>query len=214
MIKPANVLVLGTGVAGLQAVATAKRLGAVVHAADIRPDACEQAKSLGAKVIDLGVPPEIAIGQGGYANKLPDEWLEKERAILAEAIKDMDIVFLSALIPGKIAPILITEEMVKTMKPGSVIVDIAIDQGGDCEITPPGSIEVKHGVTLQGIKNIPGMLPTSSTWMFANNIYNLVKYLTKDGKIVLDTSDEIVSSILVCRDGEIVHAGAKEAMGL
>ena len=160
-IKPANVLVLGTGVAGLQAVATAKRLGAVVHAADIRPDACEQAKSLGAKVIDLGVPPEIAIGQGGYANKLPDEWLEKERAILAEAIKDMDIVFLSALIPGKIAPILITEEMVKTMKPGSVIVDIAIDQGGDCEITPPGSIEVKHGVTLQGIKNIPGMLPTS-----------------------------------------------------
>ena len=134
--------------------------------------------------------------------------------ILAEAIKDMDIVFLSALIPGKIAPILITEEMVKTMKPGSVIVDIAIDQGGDCEITPPGSIEVKHGVTLQGIKNIPGMLPTSSTWMFANNIYNLVKYLTKDGKIVLDTSDEIVSSILVCRDGEIVHAGAKEAMGL
>lgn len=169
---------------------------------------------MGAKVIDLGVPPEIAIGQGGYANKLPDEWLEKERAILAEAIKDMDIVFLSALIPGKIAPILITEEMVKTMKPGSVIVDIAIDQGGDCEITPPGSIEVKHGVTLQGIKNIPGMLPTSSTWMFANNIYNLVKYLTKDGKIVLDTSDEIVSSILVCRDGEIVHAGAKEAMGL
>lgn len=93
---------------------------------------------MGAKVIDLGVPPEIAIGQGGYANKLPDEWLEKERAILAEAIKDMDIVFLSALIPGKIAPILITEEMVKTMKPGSVIVDIAIDQGGDCEITPPG----------------------------------------------------------------------------
>lgn len=214
MIKPANVLVLGTGVAGLQAVATAKRLGAVVHAADIRPDACEQAKSLGAKIIDLGVPPEIAIGKGGYANKLPEEWLVKERAILAEAVKDMDIIFLSALIPGKIAPILITEEMVKTMKPGSVIVDIAIDQGGDCEITPPGSIEVKHGVTLQGIKNIPGMLPTSSTWMFANNVYNLVHYLTKDGKIALDTSDEIVSSILVCKDGEIVHAGAREAMGL
>ncbi len=214
MIKPANVFVIGAGVAGLQAIATAKRLGAVVYAADIRPDACEQAKSLGAKLVETGVPAEIAVGQGGYANKLPDEWLEKEREAIKDTVKEMDILILSALIPGKLAPILITEEMVKSMKPGSVIVDISIDQGGNCELTEPGEIVVKHGVTIQGIKNIPGHIPTSSTWMFANNVYHLVDYLVKDGKIVLDTSDEIVASILVTDGKEVVHQGAREAMGL
>jgi NAD(P) transhydrogenase subunit alpha len=126
----------------------------------------------------------------------------------------MDIVFLSALVPSRIAPILITEDMVKAMKPGAAIVDISIDQGGNCEITPPGEVEVKHNVTLIGIKNIPGMLPESSSWMFAQNIYNLTKYLTKDGKIVLDRNDDIVKGILTTIDGEIVHQGAREAMGL
>lgn len=214
MIKPANVLVIGAGVAGLQAIATAKRLGAVVHVADIRPDAAEQGKSLGAKVIDTTVPAELAVGKGGYANSLPEEWLLKEREALKDTIAEMDIVFCSALIPGKQAPILITEEMVKSMKPGSVIVDISIDQGGNCAITPPGTVEEKHGVIIEGIKNIPGMLPTSSTWMFANNVYHLLTYLTKDGQIALDRNDEIVSSILVTIDGEIVHTGAREAMGL
>lgn len=214
MIKPVNALIIGVGVAGLQALATAKRLGAVTYAMDIRPAALEQATSLGAKPIDPGVPAELAMAPGGYAQRLPDEWLEKERQLLAEKIKDMDVVFCSALIPGKLAPVIVTEEMVKSMKPGSVIVDIAIDQGGNCEITPAGSREVKHGVVLEGIKNIPGMLPTSSTWMFAHNIYNLTKFLTKNGKIELDFNDEIVKSILVTWDGEIVHAGAREAMGL
>lgn len=214
MIKPANVLVIGAGVAGLQAIATAKRLGAVVYATDIRSDACEQAKSLGAKIIDTGVPSEIAIGEGGYAKHLPKDWLIKERESLRPYLKDMDIVFLSALVPGKMAPILITEDMVKEMKQGSVIVDISIDQGGNCEITPPGKVEVKHGVIINGIKNIPGHLPTSSTWMFAQNMYNLVKYLMKDNKINLDLNDEITSSILVTYNGEIVHTGTKEAMGL
>lgn len=214
MIKPANVMVIGTGVGGLQAIATAKRLGAVVYAADIRPDAAEQAKSLGAKVIDLGVPTSEAVGEGGYAKRISDEWLEKERAVIAEHIKDMDIVFCSALIPGKLAPILITEDMVKSMKAGSVIVDISIDQGGNCAITTPGERDVKHGVVIEGIKNIPGMLPTSSTWMFANNIYNLLKFLAKDGEMALDMKDVIVQSSLVTIDGEIVHKGAKEAMGL
>ncbi len=214
MIKPVNALVIGVGVAGLQALATAKRLGAVTYAMDIRPAALEQATSLGAKPIDPGVPAELAMAPGGYAQRLPDEWLEKERQLLAEKIKDMDVVFCSALIPGKLAPVIVTEEMVKSMKPGSVIVDIAIDQGGNCEITPAGSREVKHGVVLEGIKNIPGMLPTSSTWMFAQNIYNLTKFLSKNGKIELDFNDEIVKSILVTWDGEIVHAGAREAMGL
>ncbi len=212
MLKPANVLVIGAGVAGLQALATAKRLGAVTHAMDIRPAANEQAKSLGAKIVDPGVPPEIAIGEGGYANKLPEEWLAKERNVLREIIKEMDIIFLSALIPGKVAPILVTEEMVREMKNGSVIVDVSIDQGGNCAITPPGTKEVIHGVTICGIKNIPGLIPTSSTWMFAQNVYNLVNYLVQEGRVVLDTNDDITRSILVTRDGEVVHQGAREAM--
>lgn len=214
MVKPINTLVIGTGVGGLQAVATAKRLGSVLYAADIRPDAAEQAMSLGAKVIDLGIPKEAAIGEGGYALKLSDELLKKEREILKEHVKDMDIIFCSALVPGELAPVLITEEMVKTMKPGSVIVDISIDQGGNCEITPPGEVEVKHHVTLVGIKNIPGHLPTSSTWMFSQNIYNFLKYIAKDGEVVLDRNDEIIAKTLVTIDGQLVHHGARLAMGL
>ena len=212
VIKPCNALVIGTGVAGLQALATAKRLGAVTHAADIRPAAAEQAMSLGAKIIDTGVPAEAAVGQGGYANALSEEWILKEREALKDVVKDMDIIFCSALVPSKLAPVIITEEMVKSMKPGSVIVDISIDQGGNCECTVPGETAVKHGVTIEGIKNIPGMLPTSSTWMFAHNIYNLVKYLTKDGTIALDMDDEIVQGILTTIDGKLVHKGAIEAM--
>ncbi len=214
MLKPANVLVIGAGVAGLQALATAKRLGAVTYAMDIRPAGEEQAKSLGAKIIETGVPEELAVGKGGYAQKLPEEWLMKEREVLAGVLKDMDIVFCSALIPGKIAPILITDKMVESMKNGAVIVDISIDQGGNCEVTPPGRKEVIHNVMVQGIKNIPGLIPTSSTWMFSHNIYNLVKYLSKDGQISLDLNDEIVRSILVTYNGEIVHEGTREAMGV
>lgn len=214
MIKPVNTLIIGTGVGGLQALATAKRLGSVVYSADIRPDAAEQAKSLGAKVIETGVPAELAVGQGGYALALTDDVLAKERDVLKEIIPKMDIVFCGALVPGKLAPTLLTEEMVASMAPGSVIVDISIDQGGNCAITEPGEVVVKHGVTIIGIKNIPGMLATSSTWMFANNIYHLVAYLIKDGKIALDRNDEIIASSLTTIGGEIVHAGAKEAMGL
>ncbi|MGB4736087.1 MAG: NAD(P) transhydrogenase subunit alpha [Bacillota bacterium] len=213
MIRPAQVLVIGIGIAGLQAIATAKRLGAVAHATDIRPDACEQGKSLGAKIIDLGIPPEIAVGEGGYAKKLPDEWLRKEQEILRGVAPEMDVVFLSALVPGKRAPTLITEETVKSMKPGSTIVDVAIDQGGNGELTEPGKIVEKHGVNIIGILNIPGTIPTSSTWMFANNVYNYVAYLVEDGRIKLDATDEIIASSLVTRDGRVVHQGALDAMG-
>ena len=212
MIKPINAMVIGTGVAGLQALATAKRLGAITYAADIRPAAAEQAQSLGAKIVDLGVPAEKAMGEGGYALALDDETLAHERAVLADVVKDMDIIFCSALVPSKLAPVIITEDMVKSMKPGSVIVDISIDQGGNCALTVPGETAVKHGVTIEGIKNIPGMLPTSSTWMFAQNIYNLVKYLNKSGKFTLDRSDDIVKGILTTIGGEIVHQGALDAM--
>ncbi len=214
MIKPVNVLVIGSGVGGLQAIATAKRLGSIVYAADIRPDAAEQAGSLGAKIIDLEIPKEAAVGEGGYALQLSPELLEKERKILAEHLPEMDIVFCSALVPGELAPNLITEEMVQSMKPGSVIVDISIDQGGNCEITPPGEVEVKHNITLVGIKNIPGLLPTSATWMFAQNVANFVKYLIKDGKVELDMDDEIIYKSLTTHNGEVVHKGARKAMGI
>ena len=213
MIKPCNALICGVGVAGLQALATAKRLGAKTYAIDIRPAAAEQATSLGAKVVESGVDPALAIGKGGYAMELPEDVLAAERELIAKVLPDMDIVFLSALVPGRLAPILITEEMVKTMKPGSVIVDIAIDQGGNCAITTPGIRDVKHGVILEGIKNIPGMLAESSTFMYAANMYNLVKYLTKDGYLNLDESDDIVSGMLTTKDGKVVHAGALAAMG-
>ncbi len=213
-VPPANVTVLGTGVAGLQAVATAKRLGAVVHAVDIRPDAAEHAKSLGAKVVDTGVPAQIAIGEGGYAKHLPEEWLLKEREAIKETIIKSDIVIATALVPGRLAPVLITEEMVKEMQPGSAIVDVAIDQGGNCELTVGGEIIEKYGVSIDGTKNIPGMVPVSSTMMFSRNILNYVISFIKDGKVVIDLKDEIIASSLVCKDGELVHAGAREAMGL
>ncbi len=213
-IQPASVLVIGTGVAGLQSLATAKRLGAIVYAADIRPDACEQATSLGAKIIDVQIPMEVAIGKGGYAMKLPEKWLVKERQTLSQSVSLADIVILTALIPGKLAPILITEEMVKSMKTGSVIVDVAIDQGGNCEISEAARLVTKYGVNIDGTLNIPSMLPKSSTWMFASNVYNLLAYLIKDGKVNLNMDDEIIASSLVTKDGKIFHAGTLEAMNL
>ena len=212
MIKPLNALIIGVGVGGLQALATAKRLGAVTYAVDIRSSAREQAASLGAKVIDIEIPEDKAAGPGGYALNLSPELLEHERSLIAPHLPKMDIVFLSALVPGKLAPVLLTNEMVKTMKPGSVIVDISIDQGGNCEATVPGEVVEKDLVQVVGIKNIPGLLPQSSTWMFAQNMYNLVKYLVKDGQMVLDESDPIVQGILTTKDGEVVHQGAREAM--
>lgn len=214
MIKPANVLVIGTGVAGLQAIATARRLGAVVSAIDIRSDAQEQAKSLGAKIIDVGVPKEIAVGDGFYACSLPENWLSHERDIIREKISQFDIIILSALVPGKQAPVLITDDMVKMMNPGSVIVDIAIDQGGNCEATVSGEVVEKYLVSIDGTKNIPGQVPESSTWMFAHNIFNFLSYLVKDGQIVLDWEDEVISSTIVTFEGKILHKGTREAMDL
>lgn len=212
MIRPAQVLVIGSGVAGLQAIATAKRLGAVVHAADIRPEAAEQAKSLGARIVDLKIPPELAAGKGGYARHLPAAWLEKERAVLTDIVAGMDIVFCSALVPGSQAPLLLTEDMVARLQPGSVVIDVSIDQGGNCALTVPGETVVKHDVTIIGIKNIPGLLPTSATWLFANNVAKLLHYMTDNKTFRIDRQDDIIASALTTCDGRIVHTAALEVM--
>ena len=214
MIQPGQVLVIGAGVAGLQAIATAKRMGAVVYAADIRPDAREQAQSLGARLVELGIPQELAIGEGGYAKHLNQEWLEKEREALKDLVASSDILITSALVPGKEAPILVTEEMVKSMKPGSVIVDIAIDQGGNCALSEGGVVKEHYGVIVDGTKNIPGSMPTSSTDMFSKNVLNFVNNIVEDGKITLNLDDVIVKETLTTKDGNVVHEGALESMRL
>ena len=215
MIKPANIMVVGTGVVGLQAIATGKRLGGVVKAVDIRPDAKKEAESLGVKVTGFDVPPDIAVGDGGYAKALSNEWLEQERDYLAPLAAQSDIVILSALVPGEVAPRLITKQMVESMKPGSVIIDVSIDQGGNCEITDPGKETVHNGVYICGIKNIPGSLPIHSSWLYANNLYYFIENLCKDTAAKkFDMTDEIISKSLVTHKGELYHQGARKAMGL
>ncbi len=219
MIKPANILVIGTGVVGLQAIATGKRLGGVVKAVDIRPDAKKEAESLGVKVVGFDAPPEMAIGEGGYAKALTDEWLEKEREALKPLVAESDIIVLSALVPGEVAQHLITKKMVETMKPGSVIIDVSIDQGGNCEMTDPGKELIHQGVYICGIKNIPGSLPVHSSWLYANNLYYFVENLFKDGADgnkadEFDMNDEIIKDALVTHKGKLYHQGTLKAMGI
>ncbi|MBP7381177.1 NAD(P) transhydrogenase subunit alpha [Myxococcota bacterium] len=213
MVKPAHALIIGCGVVGLQAVATAKRLGAVTHVFDIRDAAKTEGGSLGAKIEGFDIPQDIALAPGGYALPLPEEWLKKERAALAPVIKDMDIVILSSLVFGQKAPVLVTEEMVKSMKPGSVIIDVAIDQGGNCAVTVPGKEIEVNGVQVCGIQNIPGRLPVHSTWLYSQNMYHYIANMFKNSKTEPDYSDEIVISSLVTKDGKLVHKGALKAMG-
>lgn len=213
--RPAKVLVVGTGVVGLQAVATAKRLGAIVTAWDIRADAREQAASLGAKIGGFEVPDEVAIADGGYANLLTGEWLAKEQEAIAPLVAESDIVILSALVPGEVAPTIVTREMVEAMKPGAIIVDVSIDQGGNCEVTDPGKQSVYDGVTIYGILNIPGSMPVDASWMYSKNMLAYIKNLYKNGiDAEPDYEDEIVKASIVTKDGEILFAGARHAMGL
>ena len=215
MIKPANILVVGIGVVGLQAIATGKRLGGSVRSVDIRPDARKEAESLGVKVTGFDVPPEIAVGGGGYAKALPEDWIEQERATLSPQVAAADIVILSALVPVEIAPVLVTKEMVGSMKSGSVIIDVSIDQGGNCEVTVPGRESVHEGVYISGIKNIPGSLPVHSSWLYANNLYYFIENLfkVKIGE-AFDMRDEIIAKSLVTHKGKLYHEGTRKAMGL
>lgn len=211
--RPAKVLVVGCGVVGLQAVATAKRLGGIVTAFDIRADAREQAASLGAKIGGFEVPEDVALAAGGYAKTLPADWLEKEREAIAPLVADSDVVILSALVPGELAPVIVTEEMVASMKAGSVIVDVSVDQGGNCALTKAGEETEVNGVVISGFLNIPGSVPVDASWLYSKNMFEFVKNLYKNGLDAPDFEDEIVKSTLVTREGRLLHAGARAAMG-
>jgi NAD(P) transhydrogenase subunit alpha len=212
-VKPARFLIVGAGVVGLQALATVKRLGGISHCVDIRAAAREEARSLGAKIAGFEVPEDLAMGTGGYARALPTEWVEQERLALMPIVEDVDVVILSALVPGEVAPVLVTDEMIGRMRPGSVVVDVAIDQGGNCAATRPGEVVQVHGVTVSGVQNIPGRMPVHATWMYAKNLLAYVENLFKRGPGQVDWDDDIVQSSVVTRDGRIVHAGALKAMG-
>jgi NAD(P) transhydrogenase subunit alpha len=203
-IAPAKALVIGAGVAGLQAIATARRLGAVVEAFDTRPVVKEQVQSLGAKFleIDLG---ESGAGAGGYAKELSEEAHRKEVELLAKAARENDIVITTAAIPGRKAPVLITADMVPTMRPGSVIVDLAAETGGNCELTEAGRTVVKHGVTIIGTTNLPSTMPYHSSQMYSRNIASLLALFLKDGKATLDPSDEVIKGTVITQDGKVVH---------
>lgn len=211
-IKPATFLVVGAGVVGLQAIATAKRLGGVVKAMDIRQDACTQADSLGAKVVEFEIPQELAVGSGGYAKSLEAEWLEIEQRLIGPLLEETDVVILSALVPGEIAPILVTEAMVASMKPGAVIMDVSIDQGGNCAVTQAGRFVQHLGVNVCGIQNIPGRMAVHASWLYANNMYYYVENLFKNGPGEPDLNDEIVKSSLVTHREAIHHQGTLKAM--
>jgi NAD(P) transhydrogenase subunit alpha len=201
-------------VVGLQAIATAKRLGASVKAMDIRPDARREAGSLkGTKVVGFEVPNELAIGQGGYAKALPEEWIERERTVLRDLAPNTDIIILSALVPGEVAPVLITEDIVHSMKPGSVIVDVSIDQGGNCALTQAGREIVVHDVYVCGTANIPGSMAVDASWLYSQNMLHYVQNLFQQGLGTLNVDDDIVQASLVTRDRRIVHKGALKAMG-
>ena len=210
-VKAARVVILGVGVAGLQAIATAKRLGAVIEASDVRPSVKEQVESLGAKFIDVPFETqeekEAAEGVGGYARPMPQSWLDRQKAEVAKRVAAADIVITTALIPGRAAPVLVTEDMVKAMKPGSVIVDLAAAQGGNCPLTEANRTVVKHGVTLVGETNLPALVAADASALYARNVIDFLKLvINKEGQFHIDLEDDIVKACLMCRDGQLLRA--------
>lgn len=214
-LSAARVLVMGAGVAGLQACATAKRLGAIVEAYDVRAAAREQIISVGAKPVELNIDTSSAEGSGGYAQEQSDEFLAAQRAAMQEVMATMDVVITTAAIPGAKSPILVTEDMVKAMKAGTVIVDLAAERGGNCELTQQGKTIVAHDVTIIGPENVPSSVAFHASQMFGKNIENLLKLLINDnGELHLDFEDEIVKETVVSYDGEVPQARLRERLGL
>ncbi|MEN4918661.1 Re/Si-specific NAD(P)(+) transhydrogenase subunit alpha [Achromobacter spanius] len=209
-LKAARVVVLGTGVAGLQAIATAKRLGAVVEASDVRPAAREQVESLGAKFIDVPFENdeerEIAQGKGGYARPMPPAWMARQAALVSERCQQADIVITTALIPGRPAPTLVSAETVAAMKPGSVLVDLAVERGGNCPLSEKGLIVEKHDVTIIGLTNLPGLVATDASALYARNVLDFLKLIINaDGALAIQRDDEIVAACLVCEGGNVTR---------
>ncbi len=213
-ITPAHVFVVGAGVAGLQAIATARKLGAVVTAYDIRPETKEQVESLGAKFAELGLETEEARAEGGYAREMGEEFYKKQREMMLRVVAESDVVITTAAVPGKRAPVLVTEEMVRRMQPRSVIVDLAAERGGNCELTQPGETVEAHGVTILGPVNLPATVPYHASQMYARNVANFLLNMVKDGELHFDVEDPITRETLVTRDGEVVHPKVRELLGL
>ena len=213
-VSPAHVLVIGAGVAGLQAIATAKRLGAVVQAYDVRPAVKEQVESLGAKFVEMELEAGEAEDKGGYAKELGEEFYRKQRELMLKVVKTCNVVITTAAIPGKKAPILITEDMVKAMPLGSIIVDMAAERGGNCELTEVGKTVVKHGVKIMGSVNLPSTIPYHASQMYCRNLLTFVRTLVKEGNIVIDRDDEVIRDTLLAADGDVVNPRVRELAGL
>ncbi|MEO6796868.1 MAG: Re/Si-specific NAD(P)(+) transhydrogenase subunit alpha [Candidatus Dormibacter sp.] len=209
-VTPARVLVLGAGVAGLQAIATARRLGAVVEAYDVRPAVKEEVKSLGASFVELAL--EAQEGQGGYAKEQSEEFLKRQRELIGDHVAAADVVITTAAIPGRRAPVLVTKDMVTRMRPGSVIVDLAADSGGNVESTRSGEVIVVSGVTVDGTRNIPSTMPVHASQLFSRNVSALLLALVKDGKLNLDFNDDIVKGACLTHGGDVIHPRAKEVL--
>lgn len=213
-LTPARVFVIGCGVAGLQAIATARRLGAVVQAYDVRPAVKEQVESLGAKFVELPIEAGDAQDAGGYAKAMDESFYRRQREMMAKVIAGCDVVISTAAVPGMKAPVLITAEMVDGMPPGSVIVDVAAEQGGNCEVTRAGENVVRKGVTVMGPVNLAASVPYHASQMYARNVSGFLGLIVKDGALKVDTADDIVRETLVARGGEVVHPKVREVLGL
>jgi NAD(P) transhydrogenase subunit alpha len=211
-LAPARVLVLGAGVSGLQAIATAHRLGAVVEAYDIRPTVKEQIESLGAKFVELPLEARDAQTSGGYAKAQTEEFYKKQQELLAQRMRVADVIIAAALVPGKKAPVLISEEAVKGMKPGSVIIDLAAEAGGNCALTKPGRTIVKNGISIQGPLNVPSSMAPQASLLFSRNVTAFLGAIVKEGRLNLDMNDEIVKATLVLREGEVVDESLREVI--
>jgi NAD(P) transhydrogenase subunit alpha len=213
-ITPGRVFVIGAGVAGLQAIATARRLGAVASAYDLRPAAKEQVQSLGGRFVELPLEAKDAEDAHGYARPQDESFYKRQRELLGKVVAESDVVITAAVIPGKKPPILVTKEMVASMEPGSVIVDLAAERGGNCDLTRPGEITVQHGVTIIGWFNLASTVPYHASQMYARNVTAFLLHLLKDGKLQLDLDDEIVQETLLTRGGEVVHPRVREFFSL
>ena len=209
-IRPAKVLILGAGVAGLQAIATAKRLGSQVEAFDVRPEVKEQVESLGAKFVEVESDSDDGVGEGGYAKETSDDYKQKQQELIREHISKADMVVTTALIPGRKAPILIGKDIVDIMKPGSVIMDLAAENGGNCELTKKDEVVNHNKIIIDGTSNIPATMPVHASELYAKNIAALITYMTDESKINLDMEDEIISGSTFTHDGKITHKPTKE----